>query len=399
MREIQDGAAMAEKGTFDGKVVTVIVLSYNNLDRIHRALDSILAQDYSDIEIIVADDGSRKFDEAVITNRIGTRNRGNIKRYEIVRSESNRGTVANLYEALLHFTGDYYITMGADDELFAETTLSDYMHVFKEQYYEPYLVVGNMAMYDGYMEKFQRAYLDKAAYDLMKTRDVEKIFGWLSHTCFIPTVATCYSRRFLEEVGMPDRDFRFSEDWTTFFRMAEHGITPEPLEKFTAKHAAGGIANGNTGGKTDFYRMYQKDKEKMWDRYVRPHMNRLSERDRALFQRRMKFERDRYLLFTDFAEAPRLKKLRIRLAHPSLVRRLLGMGKTDGAHRKDLIFALLSAAVLILLWNMSGIAPFYDIALKIVLIGMGGVCMIKFIVQAGLGLTRSSRQKKGVDLY
>ena len=55
--KIQDGAAMAEKGYFDGKVVTVIVLSYNNLDRIHRALDSILAQDYSDIEIIVADDG------------------------------------------------------------------------------------------------------------------------------------------------------------------------------------------------------------------------------------------------------------------------------------------------------------------------------------------------------
>ena len=137
----------------------------------------------------------------------------------------------------------------------------------------------------------------------------------------------------------------------------------------------------------------------MWDRYVKPHMNRLSERDRALFRRRMKFERDRYLLFTDFAEASRLKKLRILLAHPSLIRRLLGMGQADGAHRKDLIFALLSAAVLILLWNMSGIAPFFDIALKIVLIGMGGVCMIKFVVQAGLGLARSSRQKKGVDLY
>lgn len=123
MREIQDGAALTEKDAFDRKVVTVIVLSYNNLNRIHRALDSILAQDYPDIEIIVADDGSREFDEAVIANRIGARNRGNIKRYEIVRSESNRGTVANLYEALLRFTGDYYITMGADDELFAETTL------------------------------------------------------------------------------------------------------------------------------------------------------------------------------------------------------------------------------------------------------------------------------------
>ena len=145
----------------------------------------------------------------MITNRIGTRNRGNIKRYEIVRSESNRGTVANLYEALLHFTGDYYITMGADDELFAETTLSDYMHVFKEQYYEPYLVVGNMAMYDGYMEKFQRAYLDKAAYDLMKTRDVEKIFGWLSHTClsrpWLPAAAADFWRRW----GCPTETFVF----------------------------------------------------------------------------------------------------------------------------------------------------------------------------------------------
>ena len=42
---------------------TVVVLSYNNSKYLEECLDSILMQSYPEIEIIIADDCSKEFDD------------------------------------------------------------------------------------------------------------------------------------------------------------------------------------------------------------------------------------------------------------------------------------------------------------------------------------------------
>ena len=39
-------------------LVSVIILSYNQLDILNETIDSILEQDYHNIEIIISDDGT-----------------------------------------------------------------------------------------------------------------------------------------------------------------------------------------------------------------------------------------------------------------------------------------------------------------------------------------------------
>ena len=42
----------------DTKLVSVILPSYNRCEKIHRAINSVLSQTYSNLELIIVDDGS-----------------------------------------------------------------------------------------------------------------------------------------------------------------------------------------------------------------------------------------------------------------------------------------------------------------------------------------------------
>jgi glycosyltransferase involved in cell wall biosynthesis len=53
--------------------VSVIIPTYNRKDYVREAIDSVLAQTYTDYEIIVVDDGSSDGTEAVLRERYGDR--------------------------------------------------------------------------------------------------------------------------------------------------------------------------------------------------------------------------------------------------------------------------------------------------------------------------------------
>ena len=49
--------------TSDNKMVSIILLSYKNLDGVYETLDSIFIQNYPELEIIISDDGTPGFDD------------------------------------------------------------------------------------------------------------------------------------------------------------------------------------------------------------------------------------------------------------------------------------------------------------------------------------------------
>lgn len=91
-------------------MVTIIIATYNREHTLGRVIDSVLAQDVADWELIVVDDGSEDGSAAVVEHYSD----GRIK---LVRHDTNKGVTAAKNTGLNHIRGDWFTTIDSDDEM------------------------------------------------------------------------------------------------------------------------------------------------------------------------------------------------------------------------------------------------------------------------------------------
>lgn len=104
-------------------LVTIIVTSYNQEKYIEECLISILDQNYSNIELIIADDCSKNFDIDYYKNFIEKYMKNNINRLIIYKNIINLGTASNLNKARCFCNGIFIKTIGSDDAFYSNDVL------------------------------------------------------------------------------------------------------------------------------------------------------------------------------------------------------------------------------------------------------------------------------------
>lgn len=94
----------------EGKKVTVLMPCYNAAAYFHEAVDSVLNQSYSNLEILLIDDGSKDNTAELITkySQIDSR-------IVPVFNEKNMGLIKTLNKGVQLATGDFIARMDADD--------------------------------------------------------------------------------------------------------------------------------------------------------------------------------------------------------------------------------------------------------------------------------------------
>lgn len=93
--------------------VSVHIIAYNQEEYIREAIDSALAQDYPNLEVVVADDASTDGTPEILLEY----QRANPGRVIAVLGERNLGLSGNGNRALKECTGDFIAFMGGDDIL------------------------------------------------------------------------------------------------------------------------------------------------------------------------------------------------------------------------------------------------------------------------------------------
>jgi glycosyltransferase involved in cell wall biosynthesis len=91
--------------------VSVIVPIYNQLPFIRETVDSVLAQDHPDIELVLSDDGSTDGTSDVL----GEYAERHPARVKVVTAERNTGIAGAFNRALDAHTGEYIAWLGGDD--------------------------------------------------------------------------------------------------------------------------------------------------------------------------------------------------------------------------------------------------------------------------------------------
>ncbi|MDT8409959.1 MAG: glycosyltransferase family A protein [Wenzhouxiangellaceae bacterium] len=96
-------------------LLTIAIPNYNYSSYIERAIESVLAQDYADIELIVVDDASD--DDSVRAAERALAGQDRLHHAELVRFDRNQGKLAALNTAIEQARGRYFIILDADDWL------------------------------------------------------------------------------------------------------------------------------------------------------------------------------------------------------------------------------------------------------------------------------------------
>lgn len=216
--------------------VTLVTACYNRSATIRETIESVLAQDYDNVEYIIIDGASTDGTQKIVEEYAS--------RLAHFVSEPDRGMYEALNKGLQIATGDIIGWVHSDDVLFDTHTLSDIVAAFNAS-------KADVVYANGLFVHSDRPDVVVRNWVGGKYRPWKVRHGWL------PLHPTCYVKReFLEQVGLYDESFKIAADTEWLLRVLLHpNLRIHYLHRYVIRMRMGGLS-------TDFSQrklMWQED--------------------------------------------------------------------------------------------------------------------------------------------
>ena len=221
--------------------VTIITSCYNREQRIRGCIESVLSQDYPDIEYIVVDGASKD-------NSLSIINEYKDKISKII-SEPDHGMYEAINKGIRVATGDVIGLVHSDDFLFSNQTVSHIVQRFEETHAD-FLYGDGLFVNPENTDKVVRNWIG-GTYRLWKVRH-----GWL------PLHPTCYIRReVMERKGLYNESYKIAADSDFLFRYLLGGeLSVTYLKEYIVRMRMGGLSTDSARRKQmwkEDIRLYQ----------------------------------------------------------------------------------------------------------------------------------------------
>lgn len=199
-----------------GPLVSVIVPAYNTRHTVKRTLDSVLAQTYSNFEVIVVDDGSPDGVGEYVEKEYGAR-------IKLIRQDNkglagarNTGAKASRGEYLCFLDSDDWWTPNKLDEQVAQIALDP----------EASVLYSNCFFYEDGVKKGEWT-------DIHNQGSGNILEQLIKREVMLPVLTAMVRKKDFETVGRFDEGLREVEDYDLWLRMASRGFkfsaNPRPL--------------------------------------------------------------------------------------------------------------------------------------------------------------------------
>lgn len=218
-----------------GPVVSAIIPAYQRPRRTRRAIDSVAAQTYRPLELIVVDDGS----EPPLEEHLSLPS-DDLTRAAVLRQERNQGPNVARNRGIEAASGSYFAFLDSDDEWLPEKIERQVAGLQANSGAEVSYTGCRLVDAEGRLNSIRRA---EAEGDLLDRLLREDVVGTYS------VVMT--SRSAVELVGGPDPEIPAWQDWEWYLRLAaevEFDAVGEPL---VVKHTGGDGVGGSYRSKRD----------------------------------------------------------------------------------------------------------------------------------------------------
>jgi len=264
-------------------LISVIIVSYKNYKYIYQAIDSVLLQDYKNIELIISNDGSDDFNKKAVEIYFKKHSNKNIKRIVVNNNKKNIGTVKNLNKAISLSKGKYILSFAADDVIYNKGVISKFISAFNKLPKEELIVTSQVGMYDLKLKFFFEYFITKENKEKIKTLTPKELFGELSLGCIISGVGTCYKRSIFDLYGFFDERYLLVEDYSSSLKYSRLGIKYNYFDFVSFKHRDGGVSHGDLINCGSSSKKYQLDMINIIKNEILPNMKLLNNKQKVFF--------------------------------------------------------------------------------------------------------------------
>jgi GT2 family glycosyltransferase len=246
----------------DLPLVSVIVLAYNSAQYITETLESIKAQTYRNIELIITDDCSS--DSTInICNSWIKRNAANFTATEFITTQNNSGIPANCNRGAKIAKGVWLKFLAADDVLTIDSIESFIRYSHKYPVAEVIISRQHSFIESEGIKAFlnfrpELSPRNKAFYEEDSTVEVQYDF-LLKRIVLIAGPAYFIKSSLLSDLGYFSERYRLLEDYPIFLKILESGRRIYYLNKVTVEYRVHNNAVSHSGYGGVIYPKYYKD--------------------------------------------------------------------------------------------------------------------------------------------
>lgn len=185
--------------------VSIVILTYNNLHLLEKALTSVSKQKYNNFELIIQDDCSRNFDLDKINHLLSKYD--NLKNKTIVHSNNpNLGTVRSFNYAISMTSGELIIPLACDDQFYDSNVISNIVLSYLENGWD--IATG----YRFGLRSKNKLPSKETVNNFINLSPYEK-FLRVCYSSFFSGAALYYSKNFLIEAELFNENFKLLEDY------------------------------------------------------------------------------------------------------------------------------------------------------------------------------------------
>lgn len=217
----------------ENPLVSVVVLTYNSSNTVLETLDSIAAQTYKNIELIISDDCS-KDDTVKVCEEWLEKNKCNFVKYRIITISKNTGVSGNANRAYKAASGSWIKVVAGDDILLPECVESNVNYISIHQdaqlVFSKIIPFGSLDYTNSY---FYKVFL--FGYGCMQMSDREFLY-LICLSNFIPASTSFMSKSLFIELGGFDESIPMLEDWPFWIKASSHGVHFHFMPIYTVKY-------------------------------------------------------------------------------------------------------------------------------------------------------------------
>jgi glycosyltransferase involved in cell wall biosynthesis len=210
-------------------LVSIIVIVYNSSEYILETLESIKAQTYKNIELIISDDGSID-DSLKICHEWINANKDRFCRTELITMSANTGISANCNRGLKISKG-VWIKLIAGDDMLIEDCIAELIQCTVTSQEDIRILFSNFIKFLG--ESFNNGEIKKNPYTWFcsKESSAQDQYQMLLRANRVFASTVIIRRDLLELINGYDERFRLLEDWPMWLKITSMGYKIYYLDK------------------------------------------------------------------------------------------------------------------------------------------------------------------------